>query len=471
MEEIVISEMASKTSDFVLIVDDNAANLSVLAQTLKGAGCAVRVAVDGESAIQQVAEELPSLILLDIMMPGIDGLETCRRLKKNSDTCEVPIIFMTVLDDIQEKVHGLSLGAVDYITKPFNESEVLARVLAHLKTHDLIQTVQEQNHQLKHEIALRKEVEQQLNQLNNELQRVQIELLQKERLSAIAELVTGIASEINNPIGCIAGNIEFVKKYTNSVLDHIALYEKYEPHNRDEIEQHTDEIELDYLKRDLPAAIESIQGSTGRISAVSKLIQIFNRHDIKQNKKYEFDIHELLDGALLLLRHRLKTQNNRAAIEITKTYGDLPNIPCFPGRLSQAFTNVLGILIDAFDEHCSLPEDESVNNFTLGPGGTPLRIQIRTTIETSWAIIRIRGNTSSMWSDHELEASERDETHNPIHNNADLELLMARQIVVETHGGELNFISTFNTEIMLMLPASRTGQKEHFPEPVEGEET
>ncbi len=460
----MISEMELPTADFVLIVDDNAANLSVLAQTLKGAGCAVRVAVDGESAIQQVAEELPSLILLDIMMPGIDGLETCRRLKENSDTCEVPIIFMTVLDDIQEKVHGLSLGAVDYITKPFNESEVLARVLAHLKTHDLIQTVQEQNHQLKHEIALRQETEQQLYKLNSELERVQIELLQKERLSAIAELVTGIASEINNPIGCIAGNIEFVQKYTKSLLDHVDLYEENTPHEEDEIEQHAAQIELDYIKRDLPATVESIKGSSSRISAVSKLIQIFNRHDIQPNKKYEFDIHELLDGALLLLRHRLKTQNNRVAIEVIKTYGDLPKIPCFPGRLSQAFTNILGILIDAFDEHCSLPADQSVNNFTLAQGSPPLQIQIRTTLETSWAIIRIRGNTSSLWSEHEPETSERPVPQSPVHNNADLELLMARQIVVETHGGELNFISTFNTEIMLMLPASRVGQKEYFPE-------
>jgi len=447
--------MESSTSDFVLIVDDNPANLSVLAQTLKGAGCAVRVSVDGESAIQQVEEELPSLILLDIMMPGIDGMETCRRLKENPLTCEVPIIFMTVLDDPKNKVHGLSLGAVDYITKPFNESEVLARVLSHLKTHDLLQTVQEQNHQLKQEIALRKKAEQNLRKLNSELQRIQIELLHKERLSAIAELVTGIANEINNPIACISGNIDFVEEYTQKILDHIDVYQE-NTINNEVIDQHADQIELNYIKRDFTNVIQSIQRSVERVVTINKFIRIFDRYDIKQNQKHRFDVNELLDGALLILRHRLTSQSDRDAIEVTRTYGDLPKIPCFPGQLSQAFTNALSILIDTFDKQFKVLQEEPANSSSHWQGKTPLQLQIRTTLEMSWVIIRIRGNTSATSVEPQLNISERNSEQNSLFGNMDLELLIARQIVVDEHGGELNFISTFNTEIVIMLPTTAT---------------
>ncbi len=133
--------MHSLENGFILIVDDNATNLSVLSKTLKSAGFKVRVAVDGESAIEQVEYDPPELILLDIKMPGIDGFETCTRLKVNRATQDIPVIFLTALSETQDKLKGLSVGAVDYITKPFQEEEVLARVIIHLKLRFLTKTV------------------------------------------------------------------------------------------------------------------------------------------------------------------------------------------------------------------------------------------------------------------------------------------------------------------------------------------
>ncbi|MGF1477893.1 MAG: diguanylate cyclase domain-containing protein [Cyanophyceae cyanobacterium] len=144
----------------LLIVDDNPVNLSVLSKALKNAGLKVRVAVDGESAIEQIQEDPPELILLDVQMPGIDGFETCSRLKALAVTREVPIIFMTALSDGENKVKGLSLGAVDYITKPFYQEEVIARVKVHLKLRLLTQKVVEQAAELE--------------QANQELQRLAI---------------------------------------------------------------------------------------------------------------------------------------------------------------------------------------------------------------------------------------------------------------------------------------------------------
>lgn len=118
--------------DTILIVDDTPANLSVLAECLSTAGYSLMVAEDGEEALSQTQLSRPSLILLDVMMPGIDGFETCRRLKAADGTRDIPIIFMTALADTTEKVRAFNAGAVDYITKPIQHAEALARISTHL---------------------------------------------------------------------------------------------------------------------------------------------------------------------------------------------------------------------------------------------------------------------------------------------------------------------------------------------------
>ena len=150
-----------KSDGFILIVDDNPTNLSVLSQVLKSEGYKTCFAIDGESAIEQLNEELPNMILLDVQMPGMDGFETCISLKSRPDTKDIPVIFITASVDIDSKVKGLSLGAVDYITKPFQQEEVIARVNLHLQNRYLTRKVQEQaiallhaNQQLQHLVNL-----------------------------------------------------------------------------------------------------------------------------------------------------------------------------------------------------------------------------------------------------------------------------------------------------------------------------
>jgi two-component system, sensor histidine kinase and response regulator len=123
--------------DTILIVDDTPANLSVLLQCLSEAGHRVLVAEDGEEALALLAELTPDLILLDVMMPGIDGFETCRRLRSRKALQDVPVIFMTALSDTREKLSGFAVGAVDYITKPIQHEEALARIATHLKIRRL----------------------------------------------------------------------------------------------------------------------------------------------------------------------------------------------------------------------------------------------------------------------------------------------------------------------------------------------
>jgi len=166
--------MTIETSDreTILIVDDNLTNSEVLFDFVSEAGFNVIVARDGESAIKKAELESPDLILLDVIMPGIDGFETCRRLKANPETQDIPIIFLTALSQTSVIIKGFELGAVDYIIKPTQQEIVLARVNTHLTIQKLRQNLQAQNQQLQQEIQQRQEVEAKLQKANAQLKRL-----------------------------------------------------------------------------------------------------------------------------------------------------------------------------------------------------------------------------------------------------------------------------------------------------------
>jgi len=116
----------------ILIIDDSPTNLKILLKYLKVSGFEIHMAEHGEAGLAKLETLRPDIILLDVMMPGIDGFETCRRIKKKPEIKDIPVIFMTSLSEISDKIKGFNLGAVDYITKPFRQEEVLARVNTHL---------------------------------------------------------------------------------------------------------------------------------------------------------------------------------------------------------------------------------------------------------------------------------------------------------------------------------------------------
>ncbi len=158
---------SERTTGTILVIDDNITNLKVASDYLKAEGFEILIARDGESGIKRAKLTQPDLILLDVQMTGIDGFETCRRLKLDSQTEAIPVIFMTVLTNVEDKLKGFEAGGVDYVPKPFQIQELLARVNTHLTIYKL-------QRELQAEIRERKLAEVALHKANLELQRLSV---------------------------------------------------------------------------------------------------------------------------------------------------------------------------------------------------------------------------------------------------------------------------------------------------------
>ena len=370
------SYLKKSPQNIVLVVDDNPTNLEVLYEALSDHGLEVWIATDGESAIEQASYDPPDLILLDILMPpGIDGFETCRRLKQAPKTQDIPILFMTALSDAEDKVQGFAAGAVDYITKPFEQGEVLARVDVHLQIRNLSAALETQNQELKFFNQRLKEcVQDQTKELQDaldELERSQLLLIQQEKMSSLGQMSAGIAHEINNPLGFVSGNLKYAQRYMEDLLELVSLYEQSTETTPSAITAYVEDIGLEFIKTDFPMVLGSMAEGANRIRDISHSMRIFSRADY--DKKVLFNIHDGLESTLLILKHRLLGARDRPPIEVIKNYNDTPEIYCFPGQLNQVFMNLLGNAIDMFDE---LSQKRSIDELMIAPN--------RITIDTSY---------------------------------------------------------------------------------------
>jgi len=457
--------LKSTNKELILIIDDSLTNLALMSDLLLESGFEVMAIRDGATALQKLSEELPDIILLDIIMPGMDGFEICQILKKNPLTYDIPIIFMTALSDPVEKVKGMNLGAVDYITKPFGQEEVLARVKTHLKVRKLTKSLAQQNELLRQEIKERIAVEARLQKLTEELehrvekrtaelsealhdlQQAQVQLVQKEKMSTLGQLVAGVAHEINNPVSFIAGNITHAQQYIKDLIEHLQLYQQQFPLPGDEIEHHAQDIDLEFLLQDLPSLIYSMQTGTERIRQISVSLRIFSRADT--TAKVAVNIHEGIDSTLMILKHRLRANDKRPAINVIKNYGNLPLIECYAGQLNQVFINIISNAIDAFDECIqthSYAEMEAQENTII--------ISTEVAENANQVLIRISDNGPGMSPAVQEHLFEPLFTTKPLGKGTGLGLSISHQIVVEKHGGQLicQSVPKKGVEFVITLP-------------------
>ena len=435
-----------KRQSVVLIVDDSPTSRAVLSDALTESDFQVNVAHDGESALKQINKQLPDLILLDVMMPGLDGFDTCMKLKENPITSDIPVIFMTALSDSVDKVKGLQLGAVDYIIKPLQKEEVLARVRVHIKLYNLTRTLEQRVEERTAE----------LSQALRDLQQAQVQLIQSEKMSSLGQLLAGIAHEINNPVNFIYGNVDYAVEYINDLFKLINLYqEKYEP--TPEIASLTETIELEFLKKDLPKLLSSMQVGTERIQEIVRSLRNFSRLD--ESDKQPVDLHEGLDTTLMILGNRLKSQSNRLEIKIIKNYGDLPPVNCYSGQINQVFMNILSNSIDALEELRNNAESEEFSSLfsrenSKAKSKIPT-IRIVTEVVNVNAIqVRIADNGTGITQEVKKRLFEPFFTTKPLGKGTGMGMSISYQIVTKKHGGKIKCLSSpgQGTEFIIEIP-------------------
>jgi signal transduction histidine kinase len=402
--EVDDRSMQTEKAD-ILIVDDTPENLRVLSAMLTEQGYAVRKALSGKMALLAAESLPPSLILLDVNMPDMNGYQVCQLLKSQKITEQIPIIFLSALDSTEDKVEAFKVGGVDYITKPFQFEEVNARIQTQLMVYQLQQSLEQKNEELSQTLL--------------ELRKTQTRLIQQERMAGLGQLVAGFSHEVNNPISFIAGNLKPTQEYVESLLEIIKLYQQEYPEPTPVMQAAIAQLDLDFLVKDLQKSLNSMRNGVERICNLVLALRIFSRLDESDVKTV--DIHEGIESTLVLLRSRL----HQAGIHIIKQYGNLPLVTCYASQLNQVILHLLSNAIDALEEKSESSQERPT-------------IWIATSQTGDYAVqLRIRDNGPGIEPEVQSHLFEPFYTTKPVGKGKGLGLAISHEIIVEKHRGTL----------------------------------
>jgi signal transduction histidine kinase len=403
----------------VLVVDDEPANIHVLHRVLR-AEHEVFVATSGQAALDFCAAKHPDLVLLDLVMPELDGLEVCRRLQTGPQTRDIPVVFVTAHDRVEDETAGFAAGAVDFISKPISPPVTLARVRTHL-------TVKRQADSLRAQLA--------------ELRSTQSELLEAQKLEAVGVLAAGLAHEINTPAQFVASNLAFIGR-AFAGLAAIATAA------RTCVEAEADAAalavlgravtkgKLDFVLSEGPSAIQQAVEGVDRIAAIVGALRDFSENDAR------IDDHASLAqtvSAVLVI-----ATNEWAGVAEVETRLDpeLGSLPLPAGELGQL---LLALILNAARAIAEAQEGEpSVRG----------RIVVAARREAESAVIEVSDTGIGIPESIRGRVFEPFFTTRPLGKGVGQGLAVARRIVVERHGGSIGFESEVGrgTKFLVRLP-------------------
>ena len=280
-----------------------------------------------------------------------------------------------------------------------------------------------------------------------QLEQSQLQIIQTEKMSALGNLVAGVAHEINNPVGFIAGNLQEAKENVRDLITHLSLYR--DRVSESAITDHAEEIDLDYLVSDLPKMLNSMQTGCDRIKGISTSLRTFSRAD--SDRPVAFNLHEGIDSTILILKHRLKADSNRPEIQVIKNYGNLPLVECYAGQLNQVFMNILANAIDTLN-------DSNAGKSYAEIEQTPNSISITTSLDGNHVKVAIADNGKGMSDEVKQKVFDHLFTTKEVGKGTGLGLAIAQQIIVEKHHGTIGVNSELGqgTEFIISLPLENT---------------
>lgn len=418
----------------VLIVDDNSTNMLLLRTHLANAGYRTLQAASGEEALHLLQAELPDLVLLDVMMPGMDGFEVARRLKAAERTRNIPIIMVTALDDQASRLQALENGAEEFISKPVHKAELLMRVRNLLKLKKYNDFLARQSDLLEQAVADRTS---RLDAANMRLSEVQEKLIQSEKLASIGQLAAGVAHEINNPIGFVNSNFGSLRNYVGDFLELIKRYEDKEgllPADvAAELKAFKDKIDLAYVVDDIRSLLDESEDGIARVRKIIQDLKDFARVDSAQQWE-PASLERCVDSALTIVHNEIKYK-----ADVEKDYAGVPDVECLPSQLSQVFLNLLVNAAHAVRD-------------VEGRG----KIRVATGYDDEWAWVEVRDNGCGIPPESINRIFEPFYTTKPVGVGTGLGLSVSHGIV-HRHGGRIDVNSTVGrgTSFRVSIPRRR----------------
>lgn len=395
----------------ILIVDDISTNVDILMQALEPEGYNIAVVQTGEKAVEVVPKLKPDIILMDVMMPGIDGFEACRQIKKIDSVKDIPVIFITARNDATDLVEGFRSGGVDYIAKPFKFEEVNARVRAHCQNRILMRQV---------EYAMQEAIK-----ANEQFKSAQSQLVQSEKMASLGAMISGIGHEINNPCNFIINNLHGLTKSVDKVHDVINEILSGDPEG---------ERVAAFINPNFDKAKESIaliKEGADRIADIVKSLRTFAR---SEGTLQDVDVNEVIKSTLRIMSHML------TKIEFVQEYGQLTFVECAPARLGQVVMNILGNGIYAAEK-----------------SGRPPKATLKTYETPEWIVIEISDNGTGIPPHAQAKIFDPFFTTKPVGEGTGLGLSISFNIMQE-HDGKLEFkTGNEGTTFFISLPIKKKG--------------
>jgi NO-binding membrane sensor protein with MHYT domain/nitrogen-specific signal transduction histidine kinase len=285
-----------------------------------------------------------------------------------------------------------------------------------------------------------------LQQMVAEMQSLQLQLVQSEKMSSLGQLVAGVAHEINNPVNFICGNLGYMREYIEDLLRMLHLYQKHYPQPVAEIATAAVSVDLEFLQDDLSKILNSMKIGTDRIRQIVLSLRNFSRMDQADFKSV--NLHEGLDSTLMILQHRLKARSDRPEIKVLRNYTNLPLVDCFAGQLNQVFMNILTNAIDALEEAYMQRSDQERQLH-------PCQLTLCTAaLDGGWVQVTIADNGTGIPEVVQQHIFDPFFTTKPVGKGTGMGLSISYQIVTEKHHGRLKCVSMANqgTEFVIEIP-------------------